>query len=284
MKQKIQSRTYAAGKARLALFPILIEIFRELRQSHELGYRLFVRNLKATYRQSILGFTWALLPPLVTAALWIFLRENNVMVTQATDIQYPVFVLVGTILWQVFTESILGPLTSITSNKAMLVKINVPREGIFLGAIYQVLFNLLIKAGMLVVIYFFYKQQVGGYIVYAPLGLAAIVLFGFSIGLLLAPIGLLYTDIQRALALSLPFLMYLTPVVYPVPTNSFFASLMKYNPMATLIPEVRNLCVGLPLETPGRFMMYTGVAFFILIFGLVVYRVSLPVIIERSGS
>ena len=62
-----------------------------------------------------------------------------------TSVPYPVFVLVGTMLWQIFTESILAPLKAINTNKALLIKINVSREGLLLSGIYEVLFNVIIE-------------------------------------------------------------------------------------------------------------------------------------------
>jgi lipopolysaccharide transport system permease protein len=133
MDQHQKITVYSADTTDRSIASHFRDIFRELPEAHELGSRLFKRNIKAMYRQSLLGITWALFPPLITAGLWIFLRGNNVMSLGETSVPYPVFVLVGTMLWQIFTESILSPLKSITTNKAMLIKINIPREGLLLS-------------------------------------------------------------------------------------------------------------------------------------------------------
>jgi lipopolysaccharide transport system permease protein len=236
------------------------------------------------YRQSLLGITWALFPPLITAGLWIFLRGNNVMSLGETNVPYPVFVLVGTMLWQIFTESIMAPLKSITTNKAMLIKINIPREGLLLSGIYEVIFNVLIKMLLLVIIFIAFKQPVTLSVVWVIPGILSIMICGFALGLILTPIGMLYTDIQRGLGIILPFLMYLTPVIYPKPTAGTVAVLMKFNPMATLLVETRNWFTSQPVLELDIFVIFS-LAFVGLVFlALMIFRISMPMIIERIGS
>ena len=276
--------TYSSDALRKSFFNILLEIFRELPEAHELGLRLFKRNIKAIYRQSILGFAWALLPPLVTAALWIFLRNNNVMSMGNTGIAYPVFVLIGTMLWQIFTESVQAPVKNVTANKAMLTKINIPREALLLSGIYEVFFNMLIKLALLAVALIIFNQAINAYILLVPIGIFAIIICGFAIGLILTPVGVLYNDINYGLTIILPFFMYLTPVIYPKPSEGIIGMIMKLNPLAILIPETRFWFTGQPGEAMSLFWIYTLTFSFILLLGLVIYRVSLPMIIERVGS
>ena len=284
MDQHQKITIYSADTTDRSLISHMRDIFRELPEAHELGYRLFKRNIKAMYRQSLLGVTWAIFPPLITAALWIFLRGNNVMSFGDTSVPYPVFVLVGTMLWQIFTESIMAPLKSITANKAMLIKINIPREGLLLSGIYEVLFNVLIKIVLLAIIFIAFKQTVSLSVIWVLPGIASIIICGFSLGLLLTPIGMLYTDIQRGLGIILPFLMYLTPVIYPPPKEGVVELIMKLNPMATLLVETRNWFTSQPVEGLNMFLIFTAAFVFISFFALMIFRISMPMIIERSGS
>ena len=284
MKSTDKVTVYTAETSRGLSFNSLFAMFRELPEANELGMRLFKRNLKGMYRQSLLGFFWALFPPLITAGLWIFLRSNNVLSVGDTGISYPVYVLTGTMLWQIFAESIQSPIKSVTSNKAMLVKINIPREALLLSGIYEVGFNLLIKIGLLFIVLIAFQQGVGFSLLMAPIGLLALILTGFSIGLILTPIGILYQDIQRGISVILPFLMYLTPVIYPKPRDGAIGMIMKINPIATILPETRNWFTGLPAEDWKLFTLYFCGFLILLVLGLIVYRLAMPTIIERIGS
>lgn len=276
---------YAADATGRSLRHHLRGIVQELPQAHELGLRLFKRNLKALYRQSVLGFAWALIPPLVTAALWIFLRSNGVMKMGDTGISYPVFVIAGTLLWQIFSEALMAPLKSIAANKAMLSKINIPREGLLLAGLYELIFNILIKLGLLALMLVWFRQEVSaGGLLMMPLGLLAIVVAGFSLGLLLTPFGMLFTDIEKGIPVILPFLMYLTPVIYPTPTTGAVGTLMKFNPLATLIPQTRNWLTAQPAIDMPLFWIYAGAFTLILLVSLLIFRLAMPMIIERIGS
>jgi lipopolysaccharide transport system permease protein len=284
MDQHQKITIYSADTTDRSIVSHFRDIFRELPEAHELGYRLFKRNIKAMYRQSLLGITWALFPPLITAALWIFLRGNNVMSLGETSVPYPVFVLVGTMLWQIFTESIMAPMKSVTSNKAMLIKINIPREGLLLSGIYEVIFNVLIKILLLTIIFVFFRQPVTLSVIWVIPGILSIMICGFALGLILTPIGMLYTDIQKGLTIALPFLMYLTPVIYPKPTEGVVALIMKLNPMATLLVETRNWFTSQPMLDLNMFLIYTAVFTLLSFFALMIFRISMPMIIERIGS
>ena len=276
---------YSAENSKLSIFAYLRDIVNDLPQAHELGFRLFKRNLAALYRQSLLGFAWAILPPLANAALWIVLRGNNVISVQDTGVPYPIFVLIGTMLWQIFSEAILAPLTQVTENKIMLSKINIPRERLLLSGLYQLIFNTFIKILLLVGVFFFFHQVVQlSSLIFVPLGLIAISLAGFSIGLLLTPLGMLYQDINRGLSIILPFFMYLTPTVYPAPQDGRIGLIMRFNPIAVFITQTRNWFIAQPVGDIQFFWIYTCMFALIFLVALVIYRLSMPMIIERIGS
>ena len=93
------------------------EMVRDLLASRELAWRLFVRDVSAQYRQSLLGVVWALLPPLAMGLVFILLQAGGVVRVADTDVPYPVFVLVGTTYWQVFVDALNAPLKSVTHAK-----------------------------------------------------------------------------------------------------------------------------------------------------------------------
>ena len=82
----------------------------------------------------------------------------------------------------------------------------------------------------------------------------------------------------------LPFAMYLTPVIYPTPTSGTIATLMKLNPLAILIETTRNWFSGQHTGIPLEFAFLGGVTIVLLIVGIHIYRVSMPIIIERFGG
>jgi lipopolysaccharide transport system permease protein len=156
---------------------------------------------------------------------------------------------------------------------------------LLLSGVYQWFFNMAVKLLLLALIYLYFRQtlQLVG-LFFAFVGIGAIGLAGFSIGLALTPLGMLYRDIDRGLAVLLPFFMYLTPVVYPAPAGGLIALLMRWNPLAPLIVQTRNGLTAQPLTDLGLFFGFTLAFALLFIVSLVIYRLSMPMIIERIGS
>ena len=156
MNTKEKITVYLPNSNKTAFLASLITIFKDIKPAHELAIRLFKRDLKSQYRQSFLGFFWVLVPPILTAGLWVFLNNNRIVNVGETDIPYPLFVIIGTILWQIFAEGVNQPLVSVRADQGMLTKINFPREALLLSGFYSIMFNLGPKILVLATaIYFF---------------------------------------------------------------------------------------------------------------------------------
>jgi lipopolysaccharide transport system permease protein len=86
------------------------EMFRDLVSSRELAWRLTVRDLSAQYRQTFLGFLWAIILPLANTLVWIFLSRSGVVNVSETALPYPVYVFTGTMLWAILMDALNAPL------------------------------------------------------------------------------------------------------------------------------------------------------------------------------
>jgi lipopolysaccharide transport system permease protein len=259
-------------------------IFRGLKDGMPLGKRLFVRNIKAMYRQSLLGLLWAFIPPLLTSVIWIMLNNHKVLAVGDTDMPYPIYVLVGTMLWQILVDAIQLPLKTVALSKKILIKLNFPRESLIIAGLYEVLFNAAIKIFFLGVILVVFGVQPTSMIAMAPVAILGLIMLGLSIGVLLTPIGLLYQDIQRAIQFGMQFLMYLTPVIYTIPKEGLLKTINEINPVTPLIINARNwLTIG-DVYQMDMFWFVQGGVLLVFIFALVIYRLSMPHIIERMGS
>jgi len=277
-------KVHYSATQRDSIWRIWSGIIRSFSASHALALRLFKRDLNAEYRRTILGIFWAFIPPLLTSGLWIFLRSNNVISFGATSVPYPLFVLTGTMLWQIFNEAINAPLASVGANKNLLLKINIPREGLLFSGLYMLLFNLTVKMIIIALAFFIFGQGISIRILLFPVGVASIILCGFSLGLLLVPIGMLYGDLRRILIAVLPFLMYLTPVIYPPVKNGFLGVLTSLNPMAILLNTTRDALTDQPLTSLNEFLLINVVVLLLTFLGMAIYKISMPLIIERIGS
>lgn len=283
MKPELKTTTVDAQSTSRSPLVLLGRSFRNMVDGHSLAMRFTIRNLKGQYRQSLLGFAWALIPPFAIAAIWIFLRSKGVLSTGDLGMPYPFFVFTGSLMWQMFAEAIQSPLKNVSSNQKILTKVNFPREALLLSGFYELLFNTAIKVLIIVLLLFHFGVEFNSQIAWFPLGIIVLLIVGFTLGTLLTPIGLLYNDVSKGLPVVLPFLLYLSPVIYPV-GNEEPGILFRANPASVLIDSSRAWLSGQTSSLQPDLWIHAAIFLVLFLVSLVVYRATLPIIIERIGS
>jgi lipopolysaccharide transport system permease protein len=266
--------------------PILFlrQMWADLKASRGLAWRLMIRDISAMYRQTALGYFWAVFPPLVTSLVFILLKGSAVMDVSTSKVPYPVYVFTGMIFWQLFVDALNAPLKVATESKAILSKINFPRESFILSGIGQVLFSFTIKIVLLVGVLLLYQVPVRWTVIFLPVPLLGLLLLGTMIGILLMPVGLLYKDVQSALLIATSALVFITPVGYPPDVSGLMGALIRLNPVTPALMTAKELAFeGMPVHLIP-FLWIFGATFLLLFIGWVIYRLAIPIIIERIGA
>ena len=256
----------------------------DLLASRELAWRLMVRDISAQYRQAMLGVLWAFIPPIAMATGFTLASEANVISVGATDIPYPAYVMFSTALWQTFVEAVSGPVQAVIQAKPMLARVNFPREAIILAKLGEVGFNFAIKLILIVSLFLWFQVPVSWSIVLAPVALIHLVMLGTLVGVLLAPLGVLYQDISKGLNMLMGFWLFITPVVYPVPKDGLFGQLVAFNPVTPLLVTTRELATTGVLSNPGAFWLVSGLTLIGLLLTWVAFRIAMPYVIERVSA
>jgi len=263
---------------------MVVQMWVDMWSSRTLVKRLVVRDISAQYRQTILGYVWAILPPVVTSLIWIILNKSQVVNVGPTDVPYPVFAFTGTMFWQLFMDTLNAPLSQVNANRSLISKVNFPREALLLSGIVQVMFSfgikLIVLAGILVV----YGVGVTWTAALLVLPIFGLMLLGTMVGIFLVPIGFLYKDIQNGLVLLLGMLMYITPVVYPPLESGVMATIMKWNPLTPMFVTIRQVLYSGTAELSGEFIIVVGVGGILAMICWVFYRLALPIIAERMDA
>jgi len=263
---------------------MLRDMWRDLLASRELAYRLAVRDISAQYRQTFLGILWAFILPLANTLVWVFLSGSGIVAVSDTALPYPVYVFSGSMLWAILMDAVNAPLRQTEAAKSMLAKLNFPRESLIVSGIYQTLFNASIKVALLLAVLPFMGVGPGWSLLLFPIGLLSLVLVGTAIGLLLTPVGVLYTDIGKGLPLLMQFLMYLTPVVFPMPKAGIAATIYAVNPLSPIILTARDWLTGFAPEHITAFIAVNGCTALLLLGVWIVFRLAMPILIERMSA
>lgn len=260
------------------------QMWRDLLAARSLAWRLMIRDISAQYRQSFLGIAWAFIPPIAMAVGFTLAGNARAISIGETDIPYPAYVMFSTALWQTFVESLQGPVQASTDARPMLARVKFPREALILAKLGEVGFNFAIKLILIIALFLIFQVPVSWTVILAPVALIHLILLGTFFGILLAPLGLLYKDVSKGLTMLTGLWLFITPVVYPVPKEGAFATLVKLNPVTPLLVTTRELATTGILSQQTGFWIASLLTFLGLGVTWVGFRIALPFAIERVSS
>lgn len=263
---------------------LLLAIASDAWRGRDLAWRLFLRNVRGMYRQTMLGLFWAFLPPIANTAIWIFLRQQGVFDTGEMAVNATLYILTGMILWQSFSDALQMPLKVLNQNKSMISKLRFPHESLILLGLGEVLFDLCIRMLLLIPAFLLLGSWPTVAAFAVPVVIILMVLWATGLGLLLMPIGSLYQDVGRFLQLAIPFWMIITPIIYVAPETFPGSLLVWLNPASPLLMFSRDLLL---MGTSNAMVPAIGVGLLavpVFLLGLAVFRISIPVLVERMST
>jgi ABC-2 type transport system permease protein len=220
----------------------VIGYIREIYDSRQLLFNLTSKELKLKYRNSVLGFLWSFLNPILMLLVYTFAFR---LIMRQTIPHFTVFLLCGLLPWSFFAAGVMGSTTSIIGNANLIKKVYFPREIIPLSIIFSNFINFVITLLIL-----FVAVIVSGVPIGLPLAMLPVVLLlilGFTIGLslILSSLNVLYRDISHLVEVIFNLWMYLTPIVYPLSLLDghppIFKRLIMLNPMTLIVECMRSI-------------------------------------------
>lgn len=215
---------------------------KELIEYRELFFFFTWRDIKVKYRQTFLGFLWAVLQPLLLMIIFTFFigRALNV---PSEGMGYPVFVFSGLMLWLIFSSGITQAGNSMVSQAQIIRKIYFPRLIIPLSAILVSLFDFVVASVVFVPVILYFQPTVNYMkaLICWPAGIGLAVLSTFGPGCLLAALNVKYRDFRYVIPFLVQVLLFVTPVIYPVSMvkTVWVQQLMALNPMYAAITVFR---------------------------------------------
>jgi len=246
------------------------EMLREIIESRELIWRLFVRDFLAKYKQAVLGILWAVIMPVVVVGVFVFMNRAGILNIGETSIPYPAYAILGLTIWQLFASGLSSCSASIVSGGSMVVKINFAKESLVIASLAQSFFDFLIRLFLVILVFLYYRIVPAWTIVLFPFSLVPLILFTLGLGLMFSLLNCIARDTGNMVTIITSFLLFLTPVLYPEKKNALLSAFTKYNPLASLVNGPRDLVISGSLTQPARCF---AMAIFSLIFFLLCWRI-----------
>jgi lipopolysaccharide transport system permease protein len=248
--QKDRSDMPSANAGR-RLVADLREIVAEQVAYRELLFQMTYRDLLLRYKQTVMGFAWAVFMPLVNTIIFstIFTRVAPIK----TEIPYPLYAFSGLLAWNFFASSLRFAVNSLTGNANLVTKIYFPREIFPISAVMVTLIDSLVGSLMLGGMMVYYHISVSQTIVLLPVVVAVEVVFTCAVALLLAMANLFYRDVKYLFEIVVTFWMFATSVVYPIEhVGGRLGALLQLNPMTPIINAFRGVVLQGVVPDVGR--------------------------------
>jgi len=188
--------------------------FADLRNFRELFFFFTWRDIKIRYKQTILGFLWVVLQPLIMMTMFTYLAKKLQIVTPG--IEYPVFAFSGLMIWSLFSSGLTNASNSMVNNASIIKKIYFPRIIIPVSSVLVAGFDFLVAFILFIPVVIFFSQPVApSALYYWPLALLVGVIATLGPGTLLAAMNVKYRDFRYVLPFLVQVLFFMAPVIYP---------------------------------------------------------------------
>jgi len=184
----------------------------EIVKHYELFYYFTWRDIKIKYKQTFLGFFWAVLQPFFMMLIFTLFFGKNLTISFG-NLPYPIFVYSGLLIWNIFASGLNSASNSMVSNAAIIKKIYFPRLIIPMSSVLVSLFDFFMALIVFVGLIIYYHQSVDlMVIVNLPLAILLTVFATFGLGCFLAALTIKYRDFRYVVPFAIQALMFLNPV------------------------------------------------------------------------
>ena len=243
----------------------------ELWEYRELLFSLVGRDVKIRYKQTALGFLWAIIQPLLLMVVFS-LFFGGLAKIPSEGIPYPLFSLAALIPWTLFSEGLTRSTTSMVQNANIITKVYFPRLIMPISGILSPLVDFMIAFVILLFMMAYYGFIPTIAIILLPLFILLALMTSLAIGLWLSALNVKYRDFQYTIPFLIQIWLFASPVVYPsslLPQQ--FRILYGLNPMAGVIEGFRWALLGTnPPE--AMILVSVGVVVLLLVGGLFYFK------------
>jgi lipopolysaccharide transport system permease protein len=236
------------------------------------------RDIKVKYKQTVLGFLWAILQPLAMMTVFVLFFSKGLKIS-TDNLPAPIFYFVGLMFWNLFSSGLNSSANSMVTNAEIIKKIYFPRliipfSGV-LVALFDFLMTLIPFIGLMLYYWITTDFMISWHILYLlPLSLLLTLITTVGLGCTIAAWNVKYRDFRYVVPFVIQFLLFVTPVIYPVTMFDnipFLKYILALNPMTGVMIMARNGFSSevLPLDLIGV-SIFT--ALILLITGLYTFR------------
>lgn len=230
------------------------------------------RDISASYRQSVVGFGWAIIKPVFSMVIFTIVF-GGIAGLPSDGIPYPIFSFAALLPWMYFSTALTGASNSVIGGSGLLTKVYFPRLILPLASVVKGTVDFGIQFLVLVLMMFCYGIIPSAGILLLPVLLVMCAISALSVGLWLTALNVKYRDVGQIVPFIAQAWMWLTPVVYPssiVPERWRFV--YSLNPLVGIVEGFRWSLLGKPTPDWQMLGISFGVTLLLFVSGLYFFR------------
>jgi ABC-2 type transport system permease protein len=212
---------------------------------------LVITDFKLRYQGSALGYAWSLLKPLFLFAIMYIVF--GMLIKLGSIEHYAVYLLLGIVLWNFFSEATNQGMASIIARSDILRKISFPKYIIVISTTISALINFSLNLVIVAVLMFFNGIQLGPEAALFPLYIIELYIFALGLSFFLSALNVKYRDTGHIWEIILQAAFYATPIIYPlslaIEKSELIAKLLLLNPVAQVIQDIRYVVITPETQT-----------------------------------
>jgi lipopolysaccharide transport system permease protein len=245
-----------------------------IRKYKFLTKNLIGRTVKGRYRNSMLGYLWSVLEPLLLSVVYYFLFN---MLAGNPDRLYGVWVLIGVIIWTSFGKTLTATITSLSSNKGIINLIYFPRVIFPISVMFSNIVLSLMSCIVIFPILFAYGVEPSLYLLYIPVAVFLSGFLGIGLGMVFAPLNCIQKDVEHLFRFIVRAGFFFSPVMWTyemaLERGTFSSTLLSLNPMVTPITIARHGFAGHSTTLPIFSIVYCiSFALIMWVFGSMIFN------------
>jgi ABC-type polysaccharide/polyol phosphate export permease len=254
-----------------------VTLIESYRGSRELFINLTLRELRSKYKRSFLGWTWSLVTPLATMAVYtivfrLFLKARPSAGVHGIDL-FALWLECALLPWMFFSAGMMGSIGSIVGNASLISKTFFDRRLLPAATVGAALVTHFIEMSLLTVILVALGDwEAVAFLPVVIVLIAIMTLASFGTGLLLSSLNVYFRDIEHFMSILLMVWMYLTPIIYPITAVGQYSTIVKVNPMTEMTNCFRAVLYYGKLPTALDFGYFTGWSLLMLVLGWAVFN------------
>lgn len=247
---------------------------KELWSYRELFYIFTLRDIKVKYKQTVLGFLWAVLQPLLLALTFSFFLGKAIGNSSRLQMPYALFAFSGLVLWGIFSTGLNNAGNSMVANANIIKKIYFPRLIIPISAVFVGLFDFAMAFSLFLLYCLFNSVGLSVHAFWLiPFSVLLTCVATLGAGSLLAALNVKYRDFRYIIPFLVQFVLFLSPVIYPIGISDSPAlqDLLALNPMTAPLELFRSSFSHEALNIRA-ILISLGSSLFFFILGIVYFK------------